>query len=121
VRPRPAADQLGELSARRLGDVEQRAERSRRAQRLAGAPQHAHAGGVAEAPEQRRLADARLAGDEHEPARAAREQAVEERERLVALQQRSLAVGGRLHRDAINPRASGVRAAGGPAALAPLG
>src|SRR4029450_3715570 len=89
-----------------MGDVEQRAERARRAQGLAGAPEHADAGGVAEAPKQRGLADARLAGDEDEPPRGpgadAGEQAVEERERLVALQQYNLS---RFCRDAINPRA----------------
>ena len=68
-----AADELLELAAHGLGDLEQRAERPRREQSVARAPEHA--GGrlvlVAELPHEGGLADARLAADEDEPAAAA--------------------------------------------------
>jgi hypothetical protein len=65
-RPR---DELLQLTAGRLGDVQQRSQRTRRAQGLARAPQDARGRSLllAERAQERRLADAGLAADEHQP------------------------------------------------------
>ena len=69
VRPRPRGDDLRQFATGRLGDVEERAERTRREQRVAGPPQHSrHAGAlIAEAMKKRRLADPGLPSDEDNP------------------------------------------------------
>ncbi len=73
VGPRGARRDLGELAPDLLGDVEQRAERARREQRVARPPQDARRAPmlVGEEAHERRLAGARLARDERQaPARA---------------------------------------------------
>ena len=69
VRPRALADEPFEVASRHSGDVEQGTKRARREQRIARTPQHPC--GIrslaAEAAEQRRLPDSRLARDENEP------------------------------------------------------
>ena len=70
VRPSVARDELLELAARQFGYVEQGAQRARREQRRAGAPEDPRrvAPLIAELPNQSGLADARLAPDEdHRP------------------------------------------------------
>ncbi len=58
---------VGELAAELVGDVEERAERARRVQRVAGPGDHPQRGvGGDERPHQDGLADPRLPGDEHD-------------------------------------------------------
>jgi hypothetical protein len=59
---------VGELAARLPGDVVDRPQRTRREQRVAGAPQEARAAGARDALCQRGLADPGLAGDQHDAA-----------------------------------------------------
>ena len=68
-RPRARLDELLELAAGGRGDVDERPERPRREQSVARAPEEPGAGRrvVAEAPQQRGLADAGLPADEHQP------------------------------------------------------
>jgi predicted nucleotidyltransferase len=70
VWPRAGLDEALELAARPLGDLEQRPERSRSEEGIAGAPEDSRrvAVLVAEAPQQRRLPTAGLAADEHQAA-----------------------------------------------------
>ena len=84
-----------ELAAGDRADVHQRAERRGREECVAVAPQDARVLGVplAEVAQQRRLADARLAGHEHQPA-ARLQRRVEHVERRVALEQRGLEIEG---------------------------
>jgi hypothetical protein len=70
VRLGPAVEQLRELAADLVGDVRERPQRARGEQRVAPAPEDA-TGLLPEAPQQRGLAAARLAGEHHERARAA--------------------------------------------------
>ena len=82
---------------RALGDGEERAERTRREERIAGAPEHPRrcAALLAEAPHEGGLADARLAADQHDAApRAAPDglQALVER-RQLALRSSSSEIG----------------------------
>jgi hypothetical protein len=62
---RAVGDDLLQHAPGRVGDVEQRSERARRLQRVAGAPQRAPV--LRELAHERGLADARLAADQHEP------------------------------------------------------
>src|SRR3954447_5355100 len=88
-----AGDELVELAAHGLGDLEQGAERSRREQGVAPAPEHpgTRVVLVAELPHEGGLADARLAADEDEPAAAGgtdrREDLVQRGELRRALEQ----------------------------------
>jgi hypothetical protein len=71
---RPTLDHRLELAAGRLGDAQERPERTRREQRVAGPPEDPPrlAAGFAEPPEERCLADPGLAADQQDPpARAA--------------------------------------------------
>ena len=79
VRPGLARDELLELAAGHLGDVEERAERARREQALARTPEDARrvAAPIAERAQQDRLAGARLAPDEDHRPRPGREHRVE--------------------------------------------
>ena len=87
-------EQLPELAAGVLGDVHQRAQRARREQRVAGAPEHARRRALlgCERAHERRLSDTRLAADEQHPARVARaggvQGAAQDPERICALEQR---------------------------------
>ena len=63
--PRTRLDERRQLAADLVGDVEQRAERARREERVARAPEQASLV-AAERAQQRGLADACLAADEHE-------------------------------------------------------
>ena len=65
-RPRAGRDDLLQLAAGGVGDVEQRAERPRRVQRVARAPQDLAA--LGELAHERGLADAGLAADQDQPA-----------------------------------------------------
>ena len=91
VRSAPGAEGgPSEAALRALGDLEERPERARRGQRVAASPEDARARRqlVAEAPNQRRLADTRLAAHEDQapvPCGGATEGLVELRECLVAL------------------------------------
>lgn len=73
MRSRGALHELLELAVRRLGDVEERSERTGRKQRVTDAPQQSHvAVAGAEASKKRGLSDAGLSSDEQNaPARAA--------------------------------------------------
>jgi hypothetical protein len=90
VRARRPGHELGERPTGGLGDVEERAEWRRRAQRLARAPQDAGVGGFAEAAQECGLADARFAADEQQTTLGPDpgEQAGERGQAVVALEQR---------------------------------
>ena len=68
VRPRAFVDESFVVASRHSGDVEQRAERARREQRIANTPQHpcVFRSLAAEAAEQRRLPHSRFTRDENE-------------------------------------------------------
>ena len=93
VRPSLAPHELVERAARLLRDVDERAERPRCEQRVTQAPQgtRLYRKGVTEVPQEDRLADACLAAQEHEPARARVAHGAGPRcqcsERLVSLQE----------------------------------
>jgi len=72
VRPRAARDEPGERLADLGRDVGDRPERAGREERVARTLQHAHVRRAlgAKAPDERRLSDTRLAGDEEHAARA---------------------------------------------------
>ena len=81
-----------ELAADLVGDVDERPERARRVQRVAGPPEHPdRAAALAEGAHERRLADPGLAGDEDQPSAPLRshraEQLVEDLELRGALEQ----------------------------------
>jgi hypothetical protein len=80
-RPGAGGRRREQLAARGVGHVLQRAERARRVQRVAGAPQHAPP--LGERAHQRGLADAGLTADQHEPAG----RAGEDFEKRLALQE----------------------------------
>jgi hypothetical protein len=80
----------GELAAGDRADVLQGTQRGEREERVALTPQDLRVAVLAEAAQQGGLADARLAGHEHQPAAARHERGVERRERVRALQQRAL-------------------------------
>jgi len=72
VPPSRGLQQTPNLAAERTGDVDQRRQRLRRRERVAGADQHPHAavntwGSLGEAADDRRLADARLSPEQHQP------------------------------------------------------
>ena len=81
VRPGAARRGLRQVAAGLLGDVEQRAQRARREQRVARPPQDPGRPAVlvGEAACERGLAGARLARDEHEPPARGAADAVEHR------------------------------------------
>ncbi len=92
VRGGAALERDGERALVRDSDVAERAERSRRRERIASAPLHGRCARqvVAEAPHKARLPGSRLAADEHEPSAAGtglRVRGVELRQQLVALEQ----------------------------------
>ena len=99
----PASDQRRELAAGLVGDVDERAERTGREQRLAGATEDVDVQPVAEGADQRGLADARLTGDQNQPAAPGGRDGVQfgfERGKLLgALQQRF-----RIHPDRLSAR-----------------
>jgi hypothetical protein len=87
VRRRGAGRDLREVAADLLGDVEQRAERARREERVARAPQDPRRGAlpVGEQADERRLARARLAGHQRQaPVRRGRD-VVEHRHQRIEL------------------------------------
>jgi hypothetical protein len=89
VRHRATLDDRLELATGPLGDGEQRPERTRREQRVAGAPEDPRrpAALLAEPPHEGRLADPRLAADQQDmPPRAALDglQAIDEPRQLGA-------------------------------------
>ena len=92
----PGAAQLGQLAAELLGQVEQRPERTGREQAVARPPPPAPVQQLAAHPlEQGRLPDARLAGDQHQPALAAASLGgvlPQRRQRRFPFQQRSSVV-----------------------------
>jgi hypothetical protein len=87
VRLRPALDELFELSAGLLRDVQERSERTRREERVACSPEDAHRVTlvVEERPHESGLADARLAPEEEQPS-ALRPRGVEMRQQFLALE-----------------------------------
>ena len=92
VRPPSGAHQLVENAACFLAHLDERPQRPRRGERVAGAPEDACRARdrAAERPHEHGLADACLAGDEHQPTRAGpslRMSAVQRSERLLALEQ----------------------------------
>ena len=92
MRPRACLGQGSELPPRRLGDVEQRAERPRGEQPVARAREDTRGGRAgAELPQQRRLPDTCLPADEHDAPGAvcgdAGQTVVEQRELLSTLEE----------------------------------
>ena len=85
--PGARGDRLEQLAAGGVRDVEQRAERARSLERIAGAPQHACARLLGEGAHERGLADARLPADQHQPAGRAGQHV----EKRLALQQHEAA------------------------------
>ena len=92
MRTRSRLDERLELASDRGCDVPERAERSRGSQRRAGAPEDPQSLRVAEAPQQRRLPDPRLAADEQDPPLRGGphlgHMPLERRQRIAALEQR---------------------------------
>ena len=102
VRPRRSGCDSLELAAGHAGDVEEGAQRTRREQRVAGAPEETPLVlRAAEPANERGLAHSGLPADEGEPAATGRgdrpEKVVEGFELLGALQQLAAPCGGRIH------------------------
>jgi hypothetical protein len=85
------AQRVRQLAADAAGDLDERAQRPRRLERDAAAPEHPRRiGADRDAPQQRRLADSGLAAHEHEPAgpaRGVRERGFERVDEVRALEQ----------------------------------
>ena len=84
---RRAMDERLNLAPARLRDLDQRPERTRRVQRVAGTPKDPSRvpALVAEAPQERRLPNASFPRDEHEPAPSLFTHVIEQRGQRVQL------------------------------------